>query len=397
MLVLNRDDQAGFRLDSTFTHNNTPSLNVSGPTLTTHTDFLNKHQTQLQTTSYNFTRTTTTSEVCIGVVKASGVHQKNPAQHAADLDMLQNLETLKPVSNQDSGKVKEIECIRVDGASDEGPSHAEVQFLWTERHLNRPTKVTLVTTRSSGDSFLNRVELQNGCLSQGDANLFIPSTLCGEAYDEEGQFNEAKHHANMEAALNQYIELVDGTPCMGTTIKLHRGSTSHNFMERSRLLVVLKGSARDKEKLKRENPQEYKYFEKVWQVTQAHVDHSLPSNYVFLLRCCGKENCVHPFCRVNGDHVREPSCENTTPLRDSSKGRFCICRQPESRFMICCDQCGEWFHGDCISVTEEEENRMVKDDISFICSQCEETCNNQSETELLPRWHVNGPSFHFFP
>lgn len=68
MLLLNRDDQAGFRLDSTLTHNNTPSLNVSSPTLTTHTDFLNKHQTQLQTTSYNFTKTATTSEVYIGAV-----------------------------------------------------------------------------------------------------------------------------------------------------------------------------------------------------------------------------------------------------------------------------------------------------------------------------------------
>lgn len=68
MLLLNRDDQAGFRLDSTLTHNNTPSLNVSSPTLTTHTDFLNKHQTQLQATSYNFTKTATTSEVCIGAV-----------------------------------------------------------------------------------------------------------------------------------------------------------------------------------------------------------------------------------------------------------------------------------------------------------------------------------------
>lgn len=100
MLLLNRDDQAGFRLDSTLTHNNTPSLNVSSPTLTTHTDFLNKHQTQLQATSYNFTKTATTSEVCIGAVQASGVHQKNPSQHAADLDMLQKLEALNPVFNQ---------------------------------------------------------------------------------------------------------------------------------------------------------------------------------------------------------------------------------------------------------------------------------------------------------
>ena len=28
-----------------------------------------------------------------------------------------------------------IECIRVDGASDEGLSHEEVQYWWTERHL----------------------------------------------------------------------------------------------------------------------------------------------------------------------------------------------------------------------------------------------------------------------
>ena len=56
-------------------------------------------------------------------------------------------------------------------------------------------------------------------------NLFIPSTVCGEPCDEEDQFDEAKH-ANMEAALNQYIEWVDGTPCMGTTIKLYRGSSA---------------------------------------------------------------------------------------------------------------------------------------------------------------------------
>ena len=89
------------------------------------------------------------------------MHQKNPSQHAADLDMLQAMDHPKTVFLQeDSGEVKEIKCVRVDGASDEGPSHTEVQFLWTERHMNRPTKVTLVTTRSSGDSFLNRLNFK---------------------------------------------------------------------------------------------------------------------------------------------------------------------------------------------------------------------------------------------
>ena len=40
---------------------------------------------------------------------------------------------------------------------------------------------------------------------------------------------------------------------------------------------------------------------------------------------------------------------------------------------------------------------MDKDDISFICNQRQQTCNHQSETELLPKWHVNGPSFRVFP
>ena len=110
ILLLNREDQAGFWLDSTFTHKSTPSLDVNGSTVTTHTDFLNKHQTQLQTMSYNFTRTATTSEVCVGVVKASGVHKKNPAQHAVDLEMLQTMNALKPVFCQETGEVKAIGC-----------------------------------------------------------------------------------------------------------------------------------------------------------------------------------------------------------------------------------------------------------------------------------------------
>ena len=100
------------------------------------------------------------------------MHQKNLAQHAANLEMLQATDHLKAVFlHEETGKVKEIECIWVDTASDEGPSHTEVQFLWTGRHMNWPTKVTLVTTRSNGDSFLNQVELKSGCLITGSPHI----------------------------------------------------------------------------------------------------------------------------------------------------------------------------------------------------------------------------------
>jgi len=51
-------------------------------------------RTTLQTASYNFSETKTTMEMCIGVVKAPELHQNNPSQHAADLNMLYTIPEL---------------------------------------------------------------------------------------------------------------------------------------------------------------------------------------------------------------------------------------------------------------------------------------------------------------
>lgn len=182
MILLNRDDQAGFRLDSTYTHKNHANLSTT-PTLTTRTDFVSKYKGQFQISSYNFSQTKTTSKVCISVVKATGIQEKSPSRHAADLTIVENMTVARSLFFKDSSEIyKDIECVRVDGSTDEGPSHHEVQFMWTERHMNKATKIMLVTTCCSGDSYLNRVELQNGCLGRGHSNLFIPSTLHGSPY-----------------------------------------------------------------------------------------------------------------------------------------------------------------------------------------------------------------------
>ncbi len=282
ILLLNQDDQAGFHLDSTYTHKSIPTLSLK-PTVTTRTDFTNKYSAQLQVTSYNFSKTMNSDEVCFGIVKASALHEKCPSQHAADLESLENIEEKKQVFFTDDNSPKEIECIKVDGGMDEGPVHHEVQFLWTERHVTRSTKVTLVMTRCSRDSFLNRVELQNGCLSRGHSNTFIPSTLCGSPYSEDGGFNEEIYKANMSAAVNQYIARVDGTPCMKTVIHHSRGVENHIFLTRRlQLLTFLKGSKRDKKELESENPTLFKYFSEIWQVRNNHIDESLPVNYLLM-------------------------------------------------------------------------------------------------------------------
>ena len=73
---------------------------------------------------------------------------------------------------------KTIDCIRVDGGADEGPSHLEVQFRWTKWHVKEGRELTLVTTRNSGASCYKPVEPQNGVVDRVHVNLFIPSTLC---------------------------------------------------------------------------------------------------------------------------------------------------------------------------------------------------------------------------
>ena len=121
-----------------------------------------------------FLETENTPLGCFGVVKPHDVFQKNSSQHAADLQMLEdNILSTPFLSN------KIIDCVRVDGGVDEGPSHVEVQFLWTERHINKGKVCTMVTSRFSWGSYLNKVELQNGCLSVGHSNIFIPSTIHG--------------------------------------------------------------------------------------------------------------------------------------------------------------------------------------------------------------------------
>ena len=306
ILNINRDDAAGFRLDTITTCKQYATPTVRGSdVLTTRTDYVNKHPSVIQTTSYNFSKTNTTPEVCIGVVKATPVHHKNPAQHYSDLMMLSQKELLQPVFNLSAGKPKLIDCVRVDGASDEGPGHESVQYLWTEWHISQSKALTLVTTRSSGSSYLNRVELQNGSLSLGHANTFIPSTLGGSCVDPEtGSMDHNRLKENLNLAISAYISRVDGCPCGMSSIKLFRGSDSQKFQDISgHLDVFLKGSKKQKEELQQQHPDVFNQFSFVWNIRNRHMVKGLPTPYIFLLKCCFSPDCLHPLCKLGSSHA----------------------------------------------------------------------------------------------
>ena len=61
--------------------------------------------------------------------------------------------------------------------------------------------------------------------------------------------------------------------------------------------------------------------------------------------------------------------------------------------MLACDQCGLWYHGDCVGISEEIA--LDKQDTPFICPNCEEP--GISDLVVDAKWYPNGPSFSFFP
>ena len=170
---------------------------------------------------------------------------------------LQEQPELHSVLYNTEGDPKPTECIRVDGASNEGPSHEEVQYWWTERHLAQAKVVTLATTRSSGSSNLNIVELQNSCLAHAHSSMFIPSTLHGSPISNEtGKIDYDGLHKNLSTAIDVYIQRCNHAPIGLTEINLYRGA-KFDQNKRENILVYLKGSKNERRKLQEENPEHY--------------------------------------------------------------------------------------------------------------------------------------------
>eukprot|EP00794_Sanderia_malayensis_P012134 gene12134-13387_t len=50
---------------------------------------------------------------------------------------------------------------------------------------------------------------------------------------------------------------------------------------------------------------------------------------------------------------------------------WCICKKPHgNRFMICCDTCEDWFHGECVGITQADGREMEKHGEEWMCPKC---------------------------
>ena len=95
-------------------------------------------------------------------------------------------------------------------------------------------KVATIATRSSGSSYLNKVELMNGCIALGHSGTFISSTLGGSCIDKFTGADKLKH--NLELAIRAYITRVNGCKCGDTVVNLYEGDKSNECQRKHDLL-----------------------------------------------------------------------------------------------------------------------------------------------------------------
>lgn len=73
----------------------------------------------------------------------------------------------------------------------------------------------------------------------------------------------------------------------------------------------------------------------------------------------------------------------TTDAREGSSddetdnGPYCICRGPDDhRWMIGCDVCEDWFHGECVNLDKETGEKLVE---RFVCPNCTDGKKNYTK------------------
>uniref|UniRef100_A0A182IRL5 Nucleosome-remodeling factor subunit NURF301 n=1 Tax=Anopheles atroparvus TaxID=41427 RepID=A0A182IRL5_ANOAO len=92
----------------------------------------------------------------------------------------------------------------------------------------------------------------------------------------------------------------------------------------------------------------------------------------FYVGCDLCNNWFHGDCvgisEAESKKITEYICNECKHARDTQE-LYCLCRQPydESQFYICCDKCQDWFHGRCVGILQCEANNIDE----YICPNCQ--------------------------
>lgn len=115
-------------------------------------------------------------------------------------------------------------------------------------------------------------------------------------------------------------------------------------------------------------------FKKKMKVTKLSIIKWFPPYLIsrFYVGCDLCNNWFHGDCvNITEDESKDLSefiCEECKRARDTQE-LFCLCRQPydETQFYICCDKCQDWFHGRCVGILQCEAENIDE----YICPNCQ--------------------------
>ena len=76
--------------------------------------------------------------------------------------------------------------------------------------------------------------------------------------------------------------------------------------------------------------------------------------------------------RTNADKQREPDSKSAKDAGNSSPVVYCLCRKPESGYMLQCEVCNEWYHAHCLHIPKSKLNQEtdISKDMRFVCGAC---------------------------
>ena len=73
---------------------------------------------------------------------------------------------------------------------------------------------------------------------------------------------------------------------------------------------------------------------------------------------------------LDDGEVEDEGDRDFDPEEDPAK-LWCFCKNPHgNRFMICCDTCEYWFHGDCVGISMAMGREMEKTGEEWCCNKC---------------------------
>ena len=102
-------------------------------------------------------------------------------------------------------------------------------------------------------------------------------------------------------------------------------------------------------------------------------------------------NCSRTFLAMGSAKLHFYSCRNkkkpkenlnNKEMEDSEQALWCICGQPDNfRFMICCDSCQHWYHGNCIGISKKVGKKLEEADVEWFCPKCKSKEENTSQDQ----------------